>query len=980
MGRGAWAWCALGALWLAAGCTDRALWRTGEEWTLSPSGVDFGPVAVGGRAERTVELSNVGRAPLSLMEVTPGDARVAVLDVAAGEIVAPGGSRRLRVVFFPESEGALASELRVRTDSAGEASVSLTGMGARVELEVSPGSLDVGSAAVFDRAEGAVRVRNLGSVSAQLGVMLTGPHASAFTVDALPPLLLPGTETQLPVHFRPVSMGLARATLAVTGCAGCPPHEVALSGLGTAGILSVTPGRLDFGRVPVGSSASLKVTLSHSGNVPITVQPPSLQGDPGARFTVGAGTAAFPLQLQPGRTADVVVNFAPTAEGKVTGAWLEVRAQASNTDGRVDIPLSGEGGGGCVLVLPRALDFGVVPQGMTVMRKVNVLNRCSGEISLSDLQVLGATGGFFSVDASAGPVTLAVGAIHPLSLQFTPRNGETQASATLSLKAWEGGAPYALSVPLTASSRIFAPCVAELLPAALDFGGVQVGARTSLSVSVRNAGADDCVLSGFGLVPGSDAAFGITPVDATTLAPGAVQVLQVAFSPLGVGSHAGQAALSVNQAAPGALLVPLSGEGVNGCIRLDPPLLDFGARMLSCGGRSASITASNVCPTPAQLLGATLQGGGSEFSLGAIPQVPFMLAAGRSASFPLLYHPTHGGMAGGTFRLDTGNGPPLTVGITGEALLDTHATELFVQDTRPRVDVLLVVDNSGSMLEEQVNLGANFAALLSAAQAQGVDYQIAVTTTGIVPSPGSWATCPGGAEGGERGRLFPVDGTRPRILTPATPNADAVFRENAAVGVCHWDEQGLEAAYLALSPPLIDHADDLSTPTGPADGNAGFLRSGARLAVVFLSDEEDTSPRPVSFYASFFKGLKGNDPSLVSISAIIATAPLGSCPTASSVGSRYEALAVATGGVVQPICTQDWASALAQLSTAAFGPRQAFPLSGTPADPSGITVKINGQPVTGGWRYDGSSRSVVFDLVAAPSSGDLVEVTYPLGC
>lgn len=979
MGRGAWAWCALGALWLA-GCTDRALWRTGEEWTLSPSGVDFGAVAVGERAERTVELSNGGRAPLALVEVTPGDPRLAVLDVVAGEVIVPGASRRLRVVFFPESEGALASELRVRTDSAGEAAVALTGLGARVQLEISPRALDMGSAAVFDRTEGAVRVRNVGTVPAQLGLALSGPHVGAFSVDAPSALLLPGTEARLPVRFRPVSVGLARATLAVTGCPGCAPDEVSLSGLGTAGILSVTPERLEFGRVPVGSSASLKVTLSHSGNLPVTVQAPSLQGDPGGRFTLGAGTAAFPLQLQPGRTADVVVNFAPTAEGKVTGAWLELRAQASNTDGRVDIPLSGEGGGGCVLVLPRALDFGVVPQGMTVARKVNVLNRCSGEVALSDLQVLGATGGFFSVDASTGPVTLAVGAIHPLSIQFTPRSGETQASATLSLKAWEGGAPYALSVPLTATSRIFAPCVAELLPAALDFGGVQVGARTALSLSVRNAGTDDCVLSGFARVPGSDPSFIIAHADAATLAPGAVRLLQVSFAPQAVGSFAGQAALAANQAAPGALLVPLSGEGVNGCIRLEPPLLDFGARMLTCGGRAASITASNACPSPAQVLGATLQGGGSEISLGALPQVPFTLAAGRSASFPVLYHPTRGGVAGATFRLDTGSGPPLTAGITGEALLDTHATELFVQDTRPRVDVLLVVDNSGSMLEEQVNLGANFAALLSAAQAQGVDYQIAVTTTGIVPSPGSWATCPGGAEGGERGRLFPVDGTRPRILTPSTPNADAVFRENTAVGVCHWDEQGLEAAYLALSSPLIDHADDPSTPTGPADGNAGFLRPGARLAIVFLSDEEDTSPRPVSFYESFFKGLKGDDPSLVSISAIIGTAPLGSCPTASSVGSRYEALAVATGGVVQPICTQDWASALAQLSTAAFGPRQAFPLSGMPGDPAGISVKVNGQPVTGGWHYDTGSRSVVFDLVSAPSAGDLVEVTYPLGC
>ena len=312
-------------------------------------------------------------------------------------------------------------------------------------------------------------------------------------------------------------------------------------------------------------------------------------------------------------------------------------------------------------------------------------------------------------------------------------------------------------------------------------------------------------------------------------------------------------------------------------------------------------------------------------------------------------------------------------------MLETEATELFVQEARARVDVLLVVDNSGSMLEEQSSLGSNFAALLSAAQALGVDYQIGVTTTGVVPSPGSWATCPGGAEGGEKGRLFPVDGSRPRILTPFTPDAAGIFRQNTAVGVCHWDEQGLEAAWLALSSPLADSADDPTTAL-PADGNAGFVRDGARLAVVFVSDEEDASPRPLAFYESFFKGLKGGDPTLLSISAIVGTSPLSACPTASSVGSRYVALAQATGGIVQPICTQDWAGALSLLSTTAFAPRRIFPLTGTPGPGVGIQVEVAGVAVTTGWHYDGLLRAIVFDAGAEPPPGALVKVTYPLGC
>lgn len=48
-----------------------------------------------------------------------------------------------------------------------------------------------------------------------------------------------------------------------------------------------------------------------------------------------------------------------------------------------------------------------------------------------------------------------------------------------------------------------------------------------------------------------------------------------------------------------------------------------------------------------------------------------------------------------------------------------------------KVDVLLVVDNSGSMGEEQANLAANFGAFVDTLEDAGADYRIAVTTTDV---------------------------------------------------------------------------------------------------------------------------------------------------------------------------------------------------------------------------------------------------------
>jgi hypothetical protein len=132
-----------------------------------------------------------------------------------------------------------------------------------------------------------------------------------------------------------------------------------------------------------------------------------------------------------------------------------------------------------------------------------------------------------------------------------PCFSETAASATLALKAWEGSAPYGLAVPLRAKSRVFAPCAAMLSPVALDFGAVQVGSTTSLGVSLSNTGADDCVVSGLSVVPGSDAAFHAEPGDAVTLHPGESRLAQVSFSPTSAQEHAGLAELFVNDPAGG---------------------------------------------------------------------------------------------------------------------------------------------------------------------------------------------------------------------------------------------------------------------------------------------------------------------------------------------------------------------------------------------------------------------------------------------
>lgn len=71
----------------------------------------------------------------------------------------------------------------------------------------------------------------------------------------------------------------------------------------------------------------------------------------------------------------------------------------------------------------------------------------------------------------------------------------------------------------------------------------------------------------------------------------------------------------------------------------------------------------------------------------------------------------------------------LTAGCTEYSYTERTAKDVFQQVRRNTVDVLMVVDNSCSMFEEQDNMAANFSGFIDAFGGVDVDWQIGVTTT-----------------------------------------------------------------------------------------------------------------------------------------------------------------------------------------------------------------------------------------------------------
>ncbi|MCK6504157.1 hypothetical protein L6R53_12275 [Myxococcota bacterium] len=321
----------------------------------------------------------------------------------------------------------------------------------------------------------------------------------------------------------------------------------------------------------------------------------------------------------------------------------------------------------------------------------------------------------------------------------------------------------------------------------------------------------------------------------------------------------------------------------------------------------------------------------------------------------------------------------LSAGCNDYALTQFQAQDIFNQEPAGEVDILLVVDNSCSMDPYQAKLAANFDNFLTYLEEGQVDYNIGVLTTSVeVPDPIPQTECTAEvvADIPSGGSL--VGGT---IIRSDTENADQVFSDLVNVGICgNGYEMGLESAYMAVTPPLS------------TSENFNFLRGSAMLSMIFVSDEEDSSPLPVSDYINTFRNVKGlDDRSAFNASALVvndtADCNQQQIQSGATPGTRYIDVASETDGLLANICADDFADILTELSLRASRLRDTFYLTRLP-DPASLFLTIDGVEVpcdAGQWTYQTEGEGadmvgkIVFERASLPPPNSLVTVTYDYG-
>ncbi len=272
--------------------------------------------------------------------------------------------------------------------------------------------------------------------------------------------------------------------------------------------------------------------------------------------------------------------------------------------------------------------------------------------------------------------------------------------------------------------------------------------------------------------------------------------------------------------------------------------------------------------------------------------------------------------------------------------------EYFTQaaEQTKMLDIVWIIDNSGSMADEQTNLGNNFNKFIADFISMNVDFKMGITTTDVSSSS-------------QKGKMVAGSDTK---LTSAKAKAN---KDQFLTDFKNLVQQGIKGS---------GYEKGLEASEGFMQKNAkSFLRKDAYLAVVILSDEEDQSLKAPSFYTDYLKSYK-NSAGLVKIYSIVDKnlKSLGG----NTVGfKRYAEASDQTAGVVADI-TDDYSKVLMDMGKTIIKLLSSFALAHD-ATPASMKVYVNNQEVFG-YTYDASSSSIKFNDGHVPAAGAKIKVLY----
>lgn len=1009
---------------LFGGCDEELSGRESPIILVTPSRIDLPAIPQGQTTSRTIELSNAGLTTLQVISIDFSNS-ISSLEFSKTHpelpiLIEPDQVIEITVTYTPTDSGNDSGSLIIQSNSSTgkytEVPISTASgatdliFDARVDLSTNPcledptiwhDFLNLGATPMLIEAVSIAEGSSNGFEITGYRITRSGQDVPEIIATPVGVSVANGDLFEVGLQYNPPTSreGLGTLNISYQGDEGTP-HQVLLNGVPFGAPVEVIPVSVEFGAHDLGVESPISmVEIVNRGLEPLNVERIELAlNAEGINEQFTLHNVEVPAVLAPEERVSFGVSYTPAMSGthRTSAAVIFGACQ-----GQVSVPITGRLKEPCIQATPEEVNFRVVAQGQpSAPFLVEILNCGDVPLDISAVDITGGQSGFSWtwVDQNTrAPFVLDPLSTELIEVTFT-NTGLAEGMTRSEQLVIDNSSPQTpqLEVPLTVTGGGSPTCLMQIIPDRMNFGLVTRGRSVSRQLRAANRGTGSCELRAQSVeplipIPGLNVVFQLTqPIIGQTAAAGQFLPFEITYSPELFNLDAATYQLTYYDPFLGQermATADLSGVSGESDIEVIPGRLDFGQVTAGqCASREERITVYNTGMVDLCITGMRLDGENcSEFVITnrpvADPDGCIIVSRNQPAEVNLVYEPGNLGedSCDLVFISDANDTPELRVPLAGEGVSNSDQVDEFVQTSGQTVDVLFIIDDSGSMSEEQDNLTANFARFIDGAQQFQNDYQIGVITTDM--------------DSGDAGKLV----SRPRIIT-RSPAVASEFERSASVGTNgSGTEKGLSAAQAALSTPLIyDSGIACSNNSGCQEpdqciegfcggANRGFLREEAALELVFVSDEDDYSEANLNFYVDFFKNIKGfRNEGRFHANAIVGAenGRANSCSGAggeASAGSRYVEVANRTNGRVFSICETDFGRPLQEIGNQAFGLPVQFFLT-RPADRNTISVSVNGSPRNSGWSYDAQSNSIIFDESQVPQPGQRVRVSYNAQC
>ncbi len=311
-----------------------------------------------------------------------------------------------------------------------------------------------------------------------------------------------------------------------------------------------------LGTVQLGNNAVQAVTLTNSGNVPLSI------GTVSSSPSVFAVTNNCGASVAAGASCAFQVTFTPSAAGTFNGS-LSIATTASAQPSVIALSATA-----IAQPMPAAsfssgvLSFGDAVLGSPAsMQTVNLTNAGPGSLLVQSVAVAGPHSGDFSANGCATGTSVAAGGSCAIEVAFNPQAAGAR-TATLTVS---GSLGTVVSAALNAKALGSPAEALNLSASAIDFGTLPTSATgQTQKLTLTNTSTTAIALTSVAVpAPFKLEASGTCSLAPFSLAAGASCTIDVSYAPTGAGKANGEMQIQV-QSAASPVTVALSANVVPG--------------------------------------------------------------------------------------------------------------------------------------------------------------------------------------------------------------------------------------------------------------------------------------------------------------------------------------------------------------------------------------------------------------------------------